>query len=211
MTKSAYNLTNKSTERKKKSRGTFCEILKRGEWGREMSHKKEAIIEAFIQLLDEKPAKRITVNDIAARCGIGRNTFYYYFPNIPALFEALEEQWVEMIRDCAAPQSIMDCVAPLVDYATVHKSGFLYVYRSADRARFQTDLDRLWMNIVCRYVEHAAGKPTNEDERNLLIRALKCAFVGMTLDWLDHDMEYDLIASVHRTCRYVRAKTGQEL
>ena len=175
-----------------------------------MSHKKEAIIEAFVQLLDEKPAKRITVNDIAARCGIGRNTFYYYFPSIPALFEALEEQWVEMIRDCAAPRSIMDCVAPLVDYAAEHKSGFLYVYRTVDRARFQEELDRLWMNIVSRYIEQTAEKTSDEEESSLLIRTLKCAFVGMTLDWLDHDMAYDLIESVHRTCRLLHAKIGHE-
>ena len=175
-----------------------------------MSHKKEAIIEAFIQLLDEKPAKRITVNDIAARCGIGRNTFYYYFPNIPALFEALEEQWTEMIRDCAAPQSVMDCVEPLVKYAAEHKPGFLYVYRSADRTRFQTDLDRLWMNIVSRYVEQTAEKTMGEEERQLLIRTLKCVFVGMTLDWMDHEMEYDLIAGVHRACHLVRKKSGHE-
>ena len=80
-----------------------------------MSHKREAILEAFVQLLDEKPAKRITVNDIAARCGIGRNTFYYYFPNIPALFDALEEQWVSMMQCSAEPKSVIDCVAPIVD------------------------------------------------------------------------------------------------
>ncbi|MBR3561081.1 MAG: TetR/AcrR family transcriptional regulator [Oscillospiraceae bacterium] len=176
-----------------------------------MSHKKKAILEAFVQLLDEKPAKRITVNDIAARCGIGRNTFYYYFANIPALYEALEEQWVEMIRDCAAPQSIMDCVAPLVEYATEHKSGFLYVYRSVDRDRFQADLDRLWMNIVTRYADQAAKKTMTGDERKLLIRALKCAFVGMTIDWLDHDMDYDLLDSVHRVCRLVRTGSGQRV
>ena len=175
-----------------------------------MSHKKEAILEAFIQLLDENPAKRITVNDIAARCGVGRNTFYYYFPNIPALFEALEEKWMEMIRDCAAPKSVMDCLAPLVTYAAEHKSGFLYVYRTVDRTRFQEDLDRLWMNIVDRYVEQTAEKTMAEEDRRLLIRALKCAFVGMTLDWMDHDMAYDLIANVHRACRLVRTKSGRE-
>ena len=66
-----------------------------------MSHKREAILEAFVQLLDEKPAKRITVNDIAARCGIGRNTFYYYFPNIPAFteFDELYEAICKVIEE----------------------------------------------------------------------------------------------------------------
>ena len=47
-----------------------------------MSNKKEKIMEAYIQLLDENPTKRVTVNSIVARCGVSRNTFYYYFPDI---------------------------------------------------------------------------------------------------------------------------------
>lgn len=172
-----------------------------------MSHKREAILEAFVQLLDEKPAKRITVNDIAARCGIGRNTFYYYFPNIPALFDALEEQWVSMMQCSAEPKSVIDCVAPIVDYAGRHKSGLLYLYRSTNRERFQSDLDRLWMDMAKRYVSQNTRRAMSDEERTLLTRHLKCVFVGVTLDWLDTGMEYDLVASVRRACGLLTGKS----
>lgn len=174
-----------------------------------MSHKKEAIIEAFVQLLDEKPVKRITVNDIATRCGIGRNTFYYYFPNIPAIYDAMEEQWMDSIRKCTAPQSIIDCVAPLVDYAAKHRSGFLYVFRTADRTRFENDLSRLWSDIVDRYLEQAVKQTVSESDRAVMHWCFKCAFVGMTIDWLNADMSYDLVADVRRTCELV-SKGGIE-
>ena len=51
-----------------------------------MVRTREAIINAFTQLLDERPLNKITVKDIVARCDINRNTFYYYFPDIPAWF-----------------------------------------------------------------------------------------------------------------------------
>ena len=46
---------------------------------------KKAIIEAFIELLGERPLDKITVKDIVTRCGVNRNTFYYYYQDIYAL------------------------------------------------------------------------------------------------------------------------------
>ena len=36
---------------------------------------RNAIIDAFLQLLDERPLSKITVKDIVDACGINRNTF----------------------------------------------------------------------------------------------------------------------------------------
>lgn len=40
---------------------------------------KRAIAEAMKELMAEKPLAKISVGDIAAACGINRNTFYYHF------------------------------------------------------------------------------------------------------------------------------------
>ena len=52
-----------------------------------MERTKTAIIEAFQELLEETPINKITVKSIVERCGINRNTFYYYFDGIPDLVE----------------------------------------------------------------------------------------------------------------------------
>ena len=56
---------------------------------------RRAIKEAFTSLLEERPLNDITVKDIVERCGINRNSFYYHYPDIPALAE-------EIVRDEAA-------------------------------------------------------------------------------------------------------------
>ena len=53
---------------------------------------RKAIMESFIRLLDERPLNKISVKDIVEDCGINRNTFYYYFTDIPTLVE-------EIVRD----------------------------------------------------------------------------------------------------------------
>lgn len=46
---------------------------------------KKAIAGALKELMEEKPISKITVGDIADRCGINRQTFYYHFRTYPIL------------------------------------------------------------------------------------------------------------------------------
>ena len=43
---------------------------------------RKAIADSLKSLLSERPLSRITVMDIASRCGISRMTFYYHFRDI---------------------------------------------------------------------------------------------------------------------------------
>ncbi|MCQ2211949.1 MAG: TetR family transcriptional regulator, partial [Paludibacteraceae bacterium] len=48
---------------------------------------KLVIAYAFKELLAEKPYNKITINDIAQKCDINRQTFYYHFHDIIELIE----------------------------------------------------------------------------------------------------------------------------
>lgn len=50
-----------------------------------MVQTKKIIKDTFWELLEEKPYNKITVKDIVERLGVNRNTFYYYFQDIPTL------------------------------------------------------------------------------------------------------------------------------
>ena len=58
---------------------------------------KKAIQESFLKLLTERPLSKITVKDIVADCGINRNTFYYYFEDMPKLIESIVEDDTEQM------------------------------------------------------------------------------------------------------------------
>lgn len=53
---------------------------------------KMAIAFAFKELLLEKPLNKITVNDIAEKCEMNRQTFYYHFHDILELTEWICEE-----------------------------------------------------------------------------------------------------------------------
>ena len=48
---------------------------------------KKAIAGVFKELLLVKPLHKITINDIAEKCEINRQTFYYHFQDIYDLVE----------------------------------------------------------------------------------------------------------------------------
>ena len=48
---------------------------------------KMAIAYALKELVEEKSLNKITIQDIADKCGINRQTFDYHFPNIIDLVE----------------------------------------------------------------------------------------------------------------------------
>ena len=61
------------------------------------SFTRKAIMEAFMQLLDQRPLNKITIKDVVEVCGINRNTFYYHFEDIPALIEAIVQEKADQI------------------------------------------------------------------------------------------------------------------
>ena len=49
---------------------------------------KNAILQAFQELLEEVPFDKITVSMLVKRCGIHHNTFYYHYQDIYQLLDS---------------------------------------------------------------------------------------------------------------------------
>ena len=71
---------------------------------------KAAIVSSFIELLNERPFDKISVVDIAEKCGINRNTFYYYYADVYALvdeiFQTETRKMVELNLSCGSWQEV---------------------------------------------------------------------------------------------------------
>ena len=162
-----------------------------------MNRTKDAIIEAFWQLLEEKAYNKITVKDIVNRCQINRNTFYYHFHDIPELLEETVKSVTDQIIRTYAPYgSPNDCLEPILEQLLIHKQAVFHIYRSVQREVFLAHLERVALHTVSEYVHTITaviGEPLSDDECILLIRFGKCLLVGVLLDWLESNMNYDLL------------------
>lgn len=60
---------------------------------------KHSIREAFIQLLNEKGYEAITIQDIADKAMINRNTFYLHYQNKPDLLNTCIDELLEEVKN----------------------------------------------------------------------------------------------------------------
>lgn len=179
-----------------------------------MIHTKEAIVETFLQMLEERPYSKITVRSLVERCGINRNTFYYYFDSIPALMETTGREWIRQVLQEEDPDldEPLGVLTRLAGYCTAHRRAIGNVYRSASREAVLASLDELSLYLVEQYIDRAlirTGIQIGEGDRKILCRFYKCALVGLMLDWMDAKMSYDLVAAFTRACELLGGTTRQ--
>lgn len=167
-----------------------------------MNRTKNAIMDVFWQLLEEKPYNKITVKDIVDRCQINRNTFYYHYHDIPELLEyAIKTDTDRVITAYSKLGSVMDCITPLVNHCIDRQKALLHIYRSVQREVFLNELDRLSLYVVTQYIDSVTSELSlRPDDKALLIRLYKCTLVGIILDWMNEGMRYDLLACFDRIC-----------
>ena len=58
---------------------------------------KKLLRESFLRLLDERPLHQITIRDIVDECGVNRNTFYYYYRDLPQLMESIVNEAADQV------------------------------------------------------------------------------------------------------------------
>ena len=165
-------------------------------------YKKKAIRDSFIKLLNEKPLSQITIRDIVLDCGVNRNTFYYYFQDLPQLVEEIvNEEADRMIREHPAIGSVEECLSAIIGFALENRKAVLHIYRSVNRDIFEQYQWRVCEHAVTVYVDGAlAGKSVSEENRRLVIDYLKCVCFGLVIGWLERGMQDDIQSRFHRIC-----------
>ena len=61
--------------------------------------KVRLILDTALEMLRERPADRITTNEIAKRAGISIGSLYQYFPKKDAIFYSLFSEWLQQTLD----------------------------------------------------------------------------------------------------------------
>lgn len=68
---------------------------------------KQMIRQAFFDLLQKKPAEKITVTDIVKTANINRGTFYAHYSNVRCLIDAIEEDFINQLYDILEKISVV--------------------------------------------------------------------------------------------------------
>lgn len=161
---------------------------------------KQRIQETFVAMLDQESWDKITVKDLVDRCGINRNTFYYYYQDLYALLEELLQGEAERIIKAHHAvalwqEGFLDAIAFVLE----HRRAAYHVFHSNARAHVTRYFLRLGEFILTDVVQDlSAGLPVRSEDQGIVVDFYKHALVGVVSDWLEQGMKEDLSAVIRR-------------
>lgn len=161
---------------------------------------KKAIRNSFIKLLNEKPLSQISVRDIVDDCGVNRNTFYYYFQDIPQLLESIVNEDVQrIIREHPTIGSMEECLDAMIGFALENRKAVMHIYHSVNRDIYEQYQWRVCTHTVSTYVDGIlSGHTVSPPDRELIIDYLRCVSFGLLIGWLEAGLQEDIQARFHR-------------
>ena len=154
---------------------------------------KQAIIQSFMQMLSEKPFDKITVTDIVDRCGVNRNTFYYYFSDIYDLVdELLMTETRKIVDKHKEYDTWQEGFLEATKFARDNKKAVYHLYNSVSRDRLDRYLyDVINLNMTRFVKKQAVGLDADPDDIEVLSAFYTAALTGLVNKWLSDGMRYD--------------------
>lgn len=154
---------------------------------------KRELAAALKKLMAHKPISKITVRELVAECGINRNSFYYHFEDIYALFKwMVEAEAVKVVRQYDLLLDAHEVICFVLDYVEANQ----YLLTNAYSAIGQSGLKRfLYLDFVScleGLVEQGArkeGVALDADYKQFLCAFYAEAVAGTLLDYMTHPRE----------------------
>ena len=171
---------------------------------------KKAILDSFVELISERPFDKITVKDIVTRCGVNRNTFYYYFEDVYALVDELfQVETQDILGNTADYDTWQEAFLKAIDFVHNNRRAIYHLYNSISREQVETYLNKVTYNNILIFIKKSVAdlSPTEEDVE-LVASFYSHALVGMTLEWLSgmkgdpHDFVIRISGLLDGTVRY---------
>lgn len=110
---------------------------------------KRKLADALRELLETRPLERVRVHHLTDRCDIHRQTFYYHFPDVYALFAwAVREDGAELAARLAAAPGWREALELLLRDIPPRRGWFLAVLNQASPESRQAFFDGLLAPIA---------------------------------------------------------------
>lgn len=147
---------------------------------------KDLIRKTFIEMLNEYPLNKITVKDIAKRCEINRNTFYYYYSDIYILLsEIFQEELEKVIVEYNEILSWEESFIIAAKFAIENKRVVYHVYNSMQREALEDYIYNISGQVMGKYVEKVSQDiSASEEDKYLIASFYQLALTGVILLWI---------------------------
>jgi TetR/AcrR family transcriptional regulator, ethionamide resistance regulator len=170
---------------------------------------RQRILDAARQILQGKPFRDLTVDELMSATGLSRTAFYRYFPDREAvLLELLEEVWGELAdaRDAEAVGADFDDATSMARLTGLLAANQAVLKAITDAAPGDEDLDRAYRAFMHSYWIEDLTARIVEAQSHGLAAGLDPDLAGEALGWM---VERMVTQSVSRDPRLVLERRAQ--
>ena len=116
---------------------------------------KNLIKEEFIKLLEEKSFNLITISEIANKCEINRNTFYYHYEDIYTLVkEVLADEIKKVDQEFDSSSSWEKSLITASSFFLENKKAAQNLFKSIDKKDTDAYLYKICESVMSKYIEN---------------------------------------------------------
>lgn len=147
------------------------------------------IEQSFLELLNEKPASKITVTELCEKAQINRATFYKHYLDVPDLLEKLEEALFDQIRQSFGSENIRlkEFLVRMMHYTRENQVRYLALGGDNGDPNLMTKTFLVCYESAYPLVEQ--NMPGMEDnERQMLYHFLSQGAGGILTWWIKNGM-----------------------
>ncbi len=164
---------------------------------------KAALVDAFWQLYLTKPIEKISVKEITDKSGVYRSTLYYYFADVYAILEYIEEQilhdWEQLISEIFTHHTdilLRGAFGELAPWASAFKEKHgayvaILLSPSGDPSFQQKIKDKLHKKLFA-----VLQIRDNDLEAQLIYDSCSSGLLTLGLQWYNSNLTFEEIASV---------------
>lgn len=167
---------------------------------------RKAIISTFYDILSKKQLSKITVKEIAERCGINRMTFYYHFKDIYDLAEtSLEEKLTDVFSSEINYGNWRENYLSIYLYVESVKGVLRNMIPNLEKRRIEEYLNGIGKKIILQIIsEKSTDKICSEEDKGFIADVFRHCFTGMLLEWVENGMKEDPKVYVAKICRIMQ-------
>ena len=164
---------------------------------------KNAIMDAFVRLLEQTPMDQITVQAITAECGISRNTFYYHYSDIYALLKAMLQRDMDTLLARRQPREhASEGLRRLIEYISTRQRMVQHIYSAVGHATMEDYLlDTTWDLFMAYILDTAEGLNPSKEDLEFICYSYQFMLIGILLGWVRRGMKGDLAELLERAQR----------
>ncbi|MNO12492.1 HTH-type transcriptional regulator MtrR [compost metagenome] len=160
---------------------------------------KQSIRKALIELIQEKGYEAITIQDIADRAMINRNTFYLHYENKPDLLNTYMDELLGELKNtvvlCPISMnsysiSVLETVMQTILEHISHNTSFYYAMLIEENRiyPFREKMENIIKDKLNEGWNPSAGNPPLAISKELLLEYLVSSFMGTIIWWVKNDL-----------------------